>query len=163
MSAGLRNLQSFEKSVGRAKARAEGKVTRRYQEFVAKILKELAANTPQWSGDLAASWEVVVGKDTPASQFGHTDLKQTPPVPRALAKFKGDKAAVEEALQRNAFILLTIRWNSNVRIVNNNPTQYVPGFNEGRLRRGNFIPGDLMAAAYVASRYSTGRTQLKLV
>jgi hypothetical protein len=161
MASGIRNLQSFEKAIGRAKARLEGNVTSRYRDFVAKVLHDLALNTPQWSGDLAASWQVVVGKGASAEPNTVTALKHTPMLPRQLAKFKGHDNAVNYAMQRNEFALQSIRWNSNVKIVNTNPTADIIESGITRLRPGNYIPGDIMATATVMAKYNIGRINIK--
>lgn len=158
MAAFISNLQTLRHSMDLAKDRIEGTVTDRYRKAVRIVLKDLAANTPQWSGDLAASWQVVVGKGAKAAYPEYTPLKSD--FSRQLApKWKGDGTAVDLALQRAEFDIASIRWNSHVSIVNVSKTLTEgeggpPLTDERQLRPGNFIKGDFMAVKYVAHKYA---------
>lgn len=164
MTALVKGLQGFQNTVMAARARAQGHVTARYQRLVREMLKDLAKNTPQWSGDLAASWQVMVGANNQvAVDLGYTYLKGESDFVNP--KWIGDKDAVEHALQANRDAIAKIRWNSHVSIQNASQT-LTDGdrgdnpLNEDNLRPGNFIPGDIMATALVAAKYS--RTKMRL-
>ena len=58
----ISNLGSFKKTLAYHKRRIKETATQRVQRFTKDVLIDLAKNTPQWSGDLAASWQVVVGE-----------------------------------------------------------------------------------------------------
>ncbi len=115
----ITGLENFKNSVLRSRARLKENVTHRYQVLVTDILKQLVNNTPKWSGDLAASWEVQVGKDNQGNrQGGYTSLKVVPfefPRPQA-----GDSLGY--ALAANSGAIKSIRWNSYVSIQNHSPT-----------------------------------------
>lgn len=115
----ITGLENFKNSVLRSRARLKENVTHRYQMLVTDILKSLVRSTPQWSGDLAASWEVQAGKGNQGSkQGGYTSLKTVPfEFPRPVA---GDSLGY--ALTANAEALKAIRWNSYVSIQNHSPT-----------------------------------------
>lgn len=165
MVAMVKGLQGFQHTVMAARARAQGHITARYQRLVRDMLKDLAKNTPQWSGDLAASWQVMVGANNQvATDPGYTYLKDE--VAAVDPKWKGDKAAVEHALQVNRDAIAKIRYNSHVSIqnVSQTLTEGDRGDNpldEKSLRPGNYIPGDVMATALVASKYSRVKMRLE--
>ena len=148
------NLASFQRTIAREKAKVKGTATAVYQKFVKDILTDLAKNTPQWSGDLAASWEVVVSaKGLPS---GYTspfkDFPYAYPAPHA----KGDMEAVKYAIKNNKQTIDAILWNNIVSVVNMNPT--VKAIGDGsKLRPDNYIPGDIMAVNFVAHKYAHKR------
>jgi len=149
MGAFISNLNAVKFSIDQAKAKLEGTVNAQMRGVVSLMLRDLATNTPQWSGDLAASWQVVVGGET--YPLGQTGFKSNPIV-RPAPHFKGDSEAVNYAMEMNAGMLSQIRYNKKISIVNNNPT--VDAIEtEGQLRPGNFISGDFMAVKYVAQKY----------
>lgn len=162
------NLEAFKKSLSAAQGRAQGTVTRRYRNYVTNILHDLAANTPQWSGDLAASWQVMVGaKNQVAMDIGPTpfkaeDGKWWEQIPKAI----GSDEAVKYALRMNKTAIDSIRWNSIVTIQNVSNT-LTEGDDEGGplqesdLRPYNFIPGDFMAVHFVADKYSRKNVPLR--
>lgn len=154
------NLEAFKNSLMAARARTQGTVTKRYRLYVANILHDLAANTPQWSGDLAASWQVKVGaKNQIAFDPGYTELKQKEWRDVNPVQFRGYPTAVKTAMDKNAAAIASIRWNSKVSIQNVSQTLTVGDdekgpLQEGDLRINNFIPGDFMAVQFVADKYS---------
>lgn len=153
----ITGLESFRNTLKQANAAAQGQATAVYRKQVRAILKDLAASTPQFSGDLAASWQVVVGKGAVPEDKGYTNLKDTVE-PGQEPHFKGDKAAISYALAANSYRLEQIRWNSVVSIANVSSTltggEGDKPLQEIDLRPGNFIPGDFMAVRYVAAKYS---------
>lgn len=164
----VNNLTSFQRTIAREKAKVKGTATAVYQKFVKDILTDLAKNTPQWSGDLAASWEVVVsakgvpsGYVSPFKRFPH---EKDPP------HKIGDMDAVKYALKNNKQTIDAILWNNIVSVVNFNPTikaietAYENSANKGRewLRPGNYIKGDFMAVNFVAHKYAHKRYHLDL-
>lgn len=158
MVAFVSNLSAIKHSIDMAKAKIEHTVTAQIQGVVAMMLKDLAMNTPQWSGDLAASWQVVVGKGATPSNNGYTGFKATGRYVYPPPHFKGDPDAIGFALMANMADIASIRWNSNISIVNNSQTLTVgkdgpPLTSQAQLRDGNFISGDFMAVKYVAQKY----------
>jgi hypothetical protein len=165
-SAFIGNLQGFTKTLASARAKIEGKATARYQKFVKQTVRELSRNTPQWSGDLAASWQVIVGKGAIAADPPYTGLKGNYTLGDKAPHFIGDRGAVNLAVRLNADAIKSIRWNSVVRIENNSETLLTgdneEDFNLGpiteqNLREGNYIPGDIMAVKTVALMHKTSK------
>lgn len=159
------NIKSVTDSLRASQARANDIITHRYQNLVRKMLKDLASHTPQWSGDLAASWQVLVGRDNQtAHDKGYTTLKTD----LGSVKFIGDPAAVTYAVTYNEPAIQRIRWNSVVSIQNASKTlvgdmaEGNPPLSEEWLRDGNFIPGDFMAVNFVAAKYARKGSNFKV-
>jgi hypothetical protein len=161
MTALISNLQSFNKTLKYANARVEHKATEYYRNFVRSLLRDLALHTPQYSGNLAASWQVVVGKAGQAEPMFENivDERYWKAIPEDDVKWMGDTRAVKAALKYNEPAIQSIRWNSHVFIANTYPALEDGEIAEIGLRQGNYIEGDFMAVSYVAQKYShkTGR------
>ena len=157
MPALISNLQSFHNSIGYQKARVEHKATAYYRNFVRAVLKDLALNTPQWTGNLAASWQVVVGANAHAEPNLEVEVNpgvQWDDLDHTSASFKGEPDAVMACLTWNEGAIQSIRWNSHVAIINTYPDLEAGEIKEEHLRHGNFIAGDIMAVSYVAQLYN---------
>lgn len=164
----VNNLASFKRTIAYEKARVRGEATKVYKGFVKAMLTDLAKNTPQWSGDLAASWEVVVGAGGQPTAYHQTPFKSNP-IEYPAPYFKGSMEAVKYALYVNSFAIDTLTWNNIVSIVNVNPTvkaigngventnRALPGKKRTSLRPGNYIPGDIMAVNFVAHKWAHRR------
>lgn len=119
-----------------------------------KILRDLVLNTPQWSGNTAASWQVqVTGADISyyPTSLHVEDWKDVDPT-----KFKGDTEAWREALKNAQPALKAIRYNKKVSIINT--ADYADELatlseTELKLRKGNYIEGDVMATKLAAAKY----------
>lgn len=125
MTIKLSGLEKFKNSVMALEARLDKRVTAKYQEVVTDILVELVANTPRWTGDLAASWKVVVGKTAHQTlpQTGHyTPFKRVDLMPKWETPRPVPGDSLGYAMLENAEAIYNIRWNSYVSIVNNSPT-----------------------------------------
>lgn len=126
---------------------------------VRAVLRDLVLNTPQWSGNTAASWKIELNYlDTDYTQsslyLGSDDdawrnIINSP-------KFKGDKEAWTVALAANIKALEAIRYNSQIRIVNvgvyAGELATAPE-RELKLRSGNYIQGDVMAVKTVTFKH----------
>jgi hypothetical protein len=152
----FKGLNNFRNSIEGRKASIEKRANAAFREYVADVLTELSLNTPQWSGDLAASWRVKAQGSSgtrsvrTAGYYGQTPFKQNPydsPAPFR----KGSMPAVDYALARNTDVINTIYYNTRVTIYNDNPTGDT--ITESGLRPGNFIPGDIMAIAHVTYKF----------
>lgn len=113
--------------------------------------------TPQWSGNTAASWRIELNY--------LPTVDHVPPEPdwRSVedVKFKGDTEAWEYAKSVNRRHLDAIVYNSKISIVNNAPyadTLATDPSVKYRLRKGNFIPGDVMAVQTVVAKYNLSAT-----
>lgn len=118
------------------------------------VLKDLVLNTPQWSGNTAASWQIETPSvdvryyDTELARDDWTDI-QTP-------SFIGDLEAWKVALANAQPALKSIRYNSRITIRNTAPySDELATLPEEdlKLRKGNYIPGDVMAVALATAKY----------
>lgn len=170
----IKNLSAFTGKIERAKKSMEGQVTAKYKRFVSRILEDLALNTPQWSGELAASWQVVVGSKGQASArfrgFSKADTAFEAGYGGAQYVL-GDRPAMQIALMNNSDAISSIRWNSKVSIVNTNPTERFQAANFRRAENGESpamrdenrpkIAGDFMGVQYVKQKWSTKNRALE--
>ena len=170
----IKNLSAFTGKIERAKKSMEGQVTAKYKRFVTRILEDLALNTPQWSGELAASWQVVVGSKGQAEARYRGFSKADTAYERGYggAEYKlGDRPAVDISLMNNDSAIESIRWNSKVSIVNTNPTERFQAANFRRAQDGETpamrdenrpkIAGDFMGVQYVKQKWSTKNRNLE--
>lgn len=154
-------LRGLNKAVAKTKAqrdRLKNGAASFVRESVAFALRELARNTPQWSGSLAASWYVDLNYKLQADYYspysGGEDWRDLIPNQR----FIGDRRAVAEVMASNAEFLKAIRWNSKVSIVNIHPMAVTFAIGNKAdpevqgLRPGNFIPDDIMAVKLVSQK-----------
>lgn len=157
-------IETFRRSLEGQMAAMQGRLNAAYREFVVDVLIELVENTPQWSGDLAASWRVRASGVTTrsvrtAGYYGQTPFKKEP-YERPAPYFRGDEPAIDYVLARNQEVIASIRYNTRVTIYNNNPTGEIIMQSDIPLRPGNFIPGDVMAVAHTIAKYGNGTMRL---
>lgn len=162
----LSGLNNYRKKTEKQKARIKQGAANYIRANVRAVLKDLVLNTPQWSGDTAASWRIdlnyLPASDSPSALAvpdwnflnpQSSEYQGTPP------RFLGDTAAWAVAKAEAEGPLKAIRYNSVVRIVNTAPYAgelAVRSEDELKLRKGNFIPGDVMAVKYVSAKYKLG-------
>lgn len=151
----LTGLNAFKIKTEAQKARIKQKATLYVQQKVVAVLRDLVLNVPQFSGDLAASWTVITSNVSPLQ--GYSPLKQWDwGDPSFSPKFIGDKEAYRIALAVNDSIIKSLRWNSNISIVNTSPTAgqiATESLGEGWFRPGNYIPGDILAIETVKQKH----------
>jgi hypothetical protein len=153
-------IDTFRKSLEGQMAAMHGRINAAYREFITNILTELVENTPQWSGDLAASWRVRAEGLTSRSGGSSTTGFKRDPIERPPPFFKGDEPAIVYALSVNSEVIQSIRYNTRVTIFNDNPTAEIITQSDIVLRPGNFIPGDVMAVAHTIAKYGNATMRL---
>lgn len=151
----VRNLRQFLNGVVAERARLEGKVTQKYQQYVTKVFKDLVSHSPQWSGHLAANWNVVLTNDSAPGVYPWKVDDYSRPVFQM-----GDPAAIGFALGRAEPKIKSMRWNTKVTFVN--PVPYASEIEDdpGRLRPVNLVSGQVVLARYIAQKYSRGNVLL---
>lgn len=153
------NLRRFQLSIQAERARLEKNVTQAYRDFVAKAFQDLLMHTPQYSGQLAASWHILLTNDAVPSQPGWYKKGHT-------GRFygntfepgeMGDGEAVAEAWDRESPKIDRIRWNTNVSFANSDPNAGAIQANalEPPLRPVNLVNGAVAMAAYVRQKYTS--------
>ena len=157
----IKGLNTFITKTEKQKAQIKQKASTFVRGKVLLVLKDLVNQTPQWSGDLAGSWTVLVGAD--AQGFGHnyySGLKKdylgafTDDDP----KFMGGKDALNYTIAQSNYALSSINYNSVISIRNWSPTSEKVDNTDNTiggklLRPGNYIPGDLLAINAVRLKY----------
>lgn len=162
----MSGINKYRQKTEKQKARVKQGAANYIRNNTKAILKALVLNTPQWSGNTAASWRIdlnyLPASDGPSKLAvpdwnflnpQSDEYQGTPP------KFIGDKEAWEVAKAAAEPALKSIRYNTIVRIVNSAPYAGELASSpeeELKLRKGNFIPGDVMAINYVTAKYKLG-------
>jgi hypothetical protein len=141
-------------------AAMQGRLNAAYREFVVSILTELVENTPQWSGDLAASWRVRAEGNTSRTGGSSSTGFKRDPIERPAPFFRGDEPAIFYALSVNSEVINSIRYNTRVTIFNDNPTAEIITQSDIVLRPGNFIAGDVMALAHTITKFGNATMRL---
>lgn len=151
----VRNLRQFLNGVVAERARLEGKVTQKYQQYVTKVFKDLVSHSPQWSGHLAANWNVVLTNDSAPGVYPWKVDDYSRPVFQM-----GDPAAINFALNRAKPKIKSMRWNTKVTFVN--PVPYASEIEDdpSKLRPVNLVSGQVVLARYIAQKYSRGNVLL---
>ena len=158
----IKGLNTFITKTEKQKAQIKQKASSFIRKKVTSVLKDLVNQTPQWSGDLAGSWIVLVGAGSQefGAKYYYSGLKEeylgyfTDITP----KWMGDKEALNYALQKAQGPLNRIAYNSVISIVNSSPTsKLVDNKNDtigGKsLRPGNYLPEELLAINAVRLKY----------
>lgn len=144
---------SFFKKTAKQRALIKGGAADFVRSRTKSILRDLVLNTPQWSGNTAAMWRIQtnsVEAGVENSPLYSEDWKDVD------AKRIGDKTAYKVALAYAQPALKSIRYNSTVTIENYGPyTDELATLSEEelKLRKGNYIPGDVMAVNLATAKY----------
>lgn len=151
----VRNLRQFLNGVVAERARLEGSVTKKYQQFVTKVFKDLVSHSPQWSGHLAANWNVLLTNETTPSVYPWKVDDYSRPVFQM-----GDPAAINFALNRAKAKIKSMRWNTKITFAN--PVPYASEIEDdpSKLRPVNLVSGQVVLARYIAQKYSRGNVLL---
>lgn len=157
----IQGLRSWQRSIQAEKARKIGQLTKQYQAFVVKVFEDLVLHTPQWSGNLAANWQVRLTNDGPAThqnwyKKGHTGGFQDHTYQPVQV---GDGEAPYTAIERAAAQIEKMHWNTKVRF--ENPERYAELVSSGVGPHGKelrpvHVPPFEMMMYYVVNKYSRG-------
>ena len=157
-------LRQFNATLQAEKARLERRVTKAYRDYVAKVFKDLLMHTPQYSGQLAASWQILITNETAPARpswykKGHTGRFYGE---RYAPGQMGDGEAVHAAWENAEAKIPRIFWNTSVTFVNSDPhaaaiqaDALIP-----HVRPVNLVNGVVAMAAFVQQRHSRGRLRL---
>ena len=122
------NLNAFTNQTEAARSRIKQRATDYVQHTAHKVLKEVLAKSPQFTGDYAFNWVLEFGgSGTKFSHFGQYDdrfkWQDWRKVPNQKRRGLGHPVAVQAnlAVQNPASNLANIHWNSKIRLVNYAP------------------------------------------
>jgi hypothetical protein len=157
----IQGLRSWQRSIQAEKARKVGQVTKQYQEFIKKVFEDLVLHTPQWSGNLAAGWQVRLTNDGPATRVNwykknHTGgFKDKTYEPVQIGDGEAPYTAIERALPQ----IEKVYWNTKVRF--ENAVAYAEDVSvgvgpKGKELRPMHVPPFEMMTYYVINKYSRG-------
>jgi hypothetical protein len=162
----LNGLNKYKLKSEAQKAQIRQGAANYVRQSVRTVLRELVLNTPQWSGNTAASWRIDLNSlpaDEGYSRLWRDDWMEV--LDEGGPAFIGNKLAWKVALEDNATAFKAIRYNSNIRIVNVAPfaDELATGdVKDLKLRKGNYIPGDVMAVKLVAQKHGVFSNEVGL-
>ncbi len=161
------NLSEFDTALDRALDALEREVTFAFRGFTVTVFRELVENSPQWSGNLAANWNIGINAPSPeysemstktGSWYGHADQQHR----GAFDPFvRGAPFAVGVALGRNLPKTRVIKFNDTVYLSNNTPYLHHVAADESDdgkspyIRPENKIDGVVALGEYVKAKYET--------
>ena len=162
----VENLRRFQLSLEAERARLEKRVTKSYRDFVGRAFQDLLMHTPQYSGQMTASWHILLTNEGAPAHVGWYKKGQT-------GRFyggtfepgeMGDGEAVMAAWDREAPKLDKIRWNTNVSFANTDPMASAVQANAltPPVRPVNLVDGAVAMAAYVRHKYTGNITLAQL-
>lgn len=169
MSAALKvnNLSEFNSALDSALAAMEREVTHALRGFTVTVFRELVENSPQWSGNLAANWNIGINSesteytelsDKTGSWYGHSDQQHHGDFQPFV---RGAPYAVGVAIGKNLPRTRAIGLRDTVFINNNTPyLDHVEAdeSDEGKspyIRPENKIDGVVALREYVRAKYAT--------
>lgn len=140
----LTNLAQFNEGLDRWLDEVEDLATDAFRGLVAKALKFVVLGTPEWSGNLAASWRITFGG--PAAGYVETVFKE--------AEFGGPAAGAKEPFSRispnyaavhYAYVIAKrqlpyVRLDSNV-VISNPAPYYMPVELDKNSKGASFVRG----------------------
>lgn len=165
------NLKGFMRKLDLTEARQMRKITDTYRNIVREIFIDIVAHTPQFTGNLVYGWQIVFGpwQEGLPEMFTPSERKD---YRKAYRKDewepyeRGDDPAVGDVLDRELAKLNLLKWNSNVRIVNN--VEYAAEVDAGQgpegrpIRPENLYYGKVFMTSYAEVKYSRLRNLVKI-
>lgn len=138
----------------RHKLRVQKSIAKAKVDLATRVFTDVVEGSPQWSGNLAANWDIEVGASkasySPIAGYSVTDWN------------KGDKyeaghpLAVSMAMS-NLGKLSEVKWNSKINVVNYTP--YGPEVEAGNgpngrpIRPENYVYGQIAMVAYAMMKH----------
>lgn len=130
------NLQGQRKMLEQSKKfrqRMKGEITYAYRYMLEQILKDVVTKTPQFSGNLVMHWsfEYTGQPALPSSNMGKDVGRLDEPFQA------GEPTTVKSVLARERAKIANIKYNTNVKLVNN--VYYAEAVQDGKGPRGRVI------------------------
>ena len=127
-------------------------VSTRYRDWVRVIFYDIAELTPQWSGNLAANWNISTTGDSGAEQTIAAKAHMWPLPFGVEPKQRGDAAAVD--ISKARFDGLTFGYSEQVSIYN--PAEIAPAVESQSIyiRGVNLLDGRVAMIAHAQAFYS---------
>jgi hypothetical protein len=161
---------------GKARDKLHSKATKLVRGRAKRIFDEALKVSPQWSGDFAANWTIETNQ---TGSLGYRSTKKVTPWrdlqwwdtgvdstakekksfssgtydDKPMAKYAGAPDAIALARVVNYARIETLKWNTNVRLVNKSPTADLIESGEVNLRRVNTVTGTVGVMTYLKSKY----------
>ena len=146
-------VNSWKVKTEKAKARIKSKATDYVRRQVKKIYQEALFVSPQWSGNYAYNWDI----ETTAHPVTYSTFLKVRPWRKLkiekTMKHAGHPVAIVMAMGKLDAALETVKWNSNVRLVNKSPVAPLIESGQVKLRPVNKIPGGAGVINYLNFKF----------
>jgi len=171
----LLNIQRWHDIEKRAKAQLKTRATIYVRSRIKKVFEDAIKVSPQWSGNYAANWTIetnatgVVGYnsalkvnpwtnlqwwDTAVTGVTKEQAKWASASSKPRAKHVGAPRALKFARDQFNEKLLSVKWNTKVRIVNKSPVAELLDTEQVNLRKVNLIPGHTGVMSYLKAKHT---------
>ena len=131
------------------KAYAEEKATNYVKKICANLLYDAAMASPQWSGDYASRWRIAT---TRTPMYG-SRLKVRPWQLIDEPHQRGDEEAIDIAVSRGMGSIDKLRWNMNIRLINDVPVADKLEAGQVNLRPVNKLSPEMSVVSYLKMNY----------
>lgn len=124
------NVNAWKVKSAAAKAKIKSSANDYVRRTAFKVLNEALKVSPQWSGEYAASWELVVSASNvnyARTSPVYKSMKVTPwySIDREDAKKVGSPEAIKYALAQASTEVDRIKWNTSIALINVSPTAHI--------------------------------------
>lgn len=146
-------VNSWKVKTEKAKARIKSKATDYVRRQVKTVYLAALKVSPQWSGDYTFNW----GIQTTGHPITYNPMLKVSPWQKLqetkTMKHAGHPVAIEWATWDLYEALQTVKWNSNVAIVNKSPVAPLIESGQVKLRPVNKIPGGAGVIDYLNFKF----------
>jgi len=167
----LLNFNAWANKIASEKKAVKSKATKYVQDTVRKVYKEAVKVSPQWSGNFAYNWALEFGSH---SQYYTKRFKITPwnavrdpskdgvHSAGATARVAGDPVIVNAAVKDVEDIIMQIKWNHKIRLVNHTPIAEDMAAGRIRLRPANTVSGTHAVVEHLKTKFKFLKSQDKI-
>lgn len=170
---GLMNVKNWQQLKSKATGKVHNSATTVVRRRVSLVLNAAVKVSPQWSGDYAMNWTIETNQlgagaytssfkvhpwqalqwwDTnPVTGKTRASTSYSAKTGQGIARAAGDAEILAMSKAVNSGLIDTIKWNTQVRLVNHAPVADFMG--AVNLRNVNLIAGKTGVIAYLRSKY----------
>jgi hypothetical protein len=149
---GTEHIAAFIKQIDLAFAALDRGISREFEDYTKKLFKQLVETTPQWSGDLASSWNYSIGGIDPSYTPSSNKIETKAFWSIAQIYQRGADPAVSQAVARAAGKHPT--WRDAVYFHNPAPIAYMVENLRVLIRPVNLVDQRIAMVQYYVDRHS---------
>jgi hypothetical protein len=120
----IRNINAWKRKTEAMRNRVKATATEHVRTQAFRLFKFVVDRTPQYSGDLVSNWNLETNQTGPASYRLHPNKGKIDGIGgwHAVATSAEFKRNAADPILRARTVVSSIKWNTNVRLVNVSPT-----------------------------------------